>query len=93
MPARRWLPPPLAERARAFVAGGLTPAEPRPAATVILLRDAGSGLEAYVLRRRSSMAFAAGMHAFPGGSVDELSRNPNAIFCAPNAPFDGVGGP
>jgi 8-oxo-dGTP pyrophosphatase MutT (NUDIX family) len=48
----------------------LTPAEPRPAATVILLRDAGSGLEAYVLRRRSSMAFAAGMHAFPGGSVD-----------------------
>jgi 8-oxo-dGTP pyrophosphatase MutT (NUDIX family) len=49
----------------------LTPAEPRPAATVILLRDAGSGLEAYVLRRRSSMAFAAGMHAFPGGSVDE----------------------
>jgi 8-oxo-dGTP pyrophosphatase MutT (NUDIX family) len=70
LPARRWLPPPLAERARAFVAGGLTPVEPRPAATVILVRDAGSGLEAYVLRRRSSMAFAAGMHAFPGGRVD-----------------------
>jgi 8-oxo-dGTP pyrophosphatase MutT (NUDIX family) len=48
----------------------VTSVEPRPAATVILLRDAGSGLEAYVLRRRSSMAFAAGMHAFPGGRVD-----------------------
>ncbi|HEX5996093.1 MAG TPA: NUDIX hydrolase [Jiangellales bacterium] len=70
MPARRWLPPPLAERARAFVAGGLTPVQPHAAATVILLRDAAQGLEVYVLRRRSSMAFAAGMHAFAGGRVD-----------------------
>ncbi|HEU4491281.1 MAG TPA: NUDIX hydrolase [Jiangellales bacterium] len=34
------------------------------------MRDGASGLEAYVLRRRASMAFAAGMHAFPGGAVD-----------------------
>ena len=37
---------------------------------MVLLRDGASGLEAYVLRRRASMAFAAGMHAFPGGAVD-----------------------
>jgi 8-oxo-dGTP pyrophosphatase MutT (NUDIX family) len=37
---------------------------------VVLLRDGASSLEAYVLRRRASMAFAAGMHAFPGGAVD-----------------------
>jgi 8-oxo-dGTP pyrophosphatase MutT (NUDIX family) len=66
----RSLPPDLAERARAFAAGGVTPVDPRPAATVVLLRDGPAGPEAYLLRRRASMAFAAGMHAFPGGSVD-----------------------
>ena len=44
---------------------------PRDAATVVLLRDApGHGIEAYVLRRLSTMAFAGGMYVFPGGSVD-----------------------
>lgn len=47
----------------------------RSAATVVLLRDAaeahdGSRLEAYLVRRVPTMAFAAGMHVFPGGSVD-----------------------
>lgn len=42
----------------------------RDAATVVLLRDAPGGLEAYLLRRTASMSFAAGMHVFPGGSVD-----------------------
>lgn len=45
-------------------------AVPRHAATVVLLRDADAGPEAYLLRRVRSMAFAAGMHVFPGGSVD-----------------------
>lgn len=70
MSGPRSLPPPLAERARAFRASGAEPVEPRPAATVVLLRDADGGPEAYLLRRRTSMAFAAGMHAFPGGGVD-----------------------
>ncbi len=66
------LPPGTAERARALAAGSLVPAVPRAAATVILLRDAeaGTGVEVYLLRRVVSMAFAAGMHVFPGGSVD-----------------------
>ncbi|MFW6204322.1 MAG: NUDIX hydrolase [Actinomycetota bacterium] len=67
----RALPPALAERAREFVERGLEPVPPRPASTVVLLRDSAQGPEVYLLRRRSSMAFAAGMHAFPGGAVDE----------------------
>jgi 8-oxo-dGTP pyrophosphatase MutT (NUDIX family) len=66
------LPPALLDRARAFLRGGLDVAVARDAATVILLRDgrSGSGLEVYLLRRASTMAFAAGQHVFPGGSVD-----------------------
>ncbi|MEV7663260.1 NUDIX domain-containing protein [Paenarthrobacter sp. NPDC089316] len=45
-------------------------AEPRLAASVILLRDAPSGLEAFVQHRVSTMDFAAGMVVFPGGRVD-----------------------
>lgn len=43
----------------------------RPAATVVLLRDAASGLEAWLLTRVTGMVFAAGMSVFPGGRVDE----------------------
>jgi len=42
---------------------------PRDAATVVLLRDGDRGPEAYLLRRVTGMAFAAGMTVFPGGSV------------------------
>lgn len=44
---------------------------PRPAATVILLRDGEDGLETFVMRRATTMAFAPRMHVFPGGRVDE----------------------
>jgi len=57
----------LTERAREFRESGATPVEPKLAATVLLLRD---GPEVYVIRRAATMAFAAGMHAFPGGTVD-----------------------
>lgn len=69
-PERFPVPPALAERARRLAAGLLTPVQPRQASTVVLLRDAAPGVEAYVLRRRNTMAFAPGMYAFPGGSVD-----------------------
>ncbi|MFI6850450.1 NUDIX domain-containing protein [Kitasatospora sp. NBC_00085] len=64
------MPPGWPARIRAVDAGELTPPVPRPAATVVLLRDAAAGPEAYLLRRRTSMAFAAGMYAYPGGGVD-----------------------
>ena len=47
------------------------PARPvRDAATVVLLRDTAGGLEVYLQRRSAGMAFAAGVHVFPGGAVD-----------------------
>lgn len=70
MPASRTLPAALVEQARHFVLGGLAPVRARPASSVLLLRDAGTGLQVYLLRRRTTMAFAGGMHAFPGGAVD-----------------------
>ncbi|QSB15153.1 NUDIX domain-containing protein [Natronosporangium hydrolyticum] len=60
----------LAAQAAQFTASGAAPAEPRLAATVLLLRPASPGLQVYMLRRTTSMAFASGMYAFPGGSVD-----------------------
>lgn len=45
--------------------------EIRPAATVILLRDAADGLQTLILRRNSKLGFAAGMWVFPGGRIDD----------------------
>jgi len=42
----------------------------RPAATVVLLRDGADGLEVWLQQRASSLVFAGGMFAFPGGAVD-----------------------
>ncbi|WP_328989233.1 NUDIX hydrolase [Kribbella sp. NBC_01245] len=60
----------LASTALAFLRDRPTPVEPRPAATVILLRPAVGSPEVYLLRRTTTMAFAAGMSVFPGGRVD-----------------------
>jgi 8-oxo-dGTP pyrophosphatase MutT (NUDIX family) len=67
----RW-PAELVAHVRAINAGELEPPEPRHASTVVLMRDAASrdGVEAYLLRRQKTMAFAAGMYVFPGGAVD-----------------------
>jgi 8-oxo-dGTP pyrophosphatase MutT (NUDIX family) len=68
--ADRSVPPDLVERASAFLSGEHEAVAARGAATVVLLRDGSSGPEAYLLRRHLDMAFAAGMYAFPGGTVD-----------------------
>jgi 8-oxo-dGTP pyrophosphatase MutT (NUDIX family) len=67
----RW-PAEIVAHVRAINAGEIEPAEPRHASTVVLLRDAadGPGVDAYLLRRQKTMAFAAGMYVFPGGAVD-----------------------
>src|SRR3954470_16160775 len=64
------LPQEAAAYVRSLAAGEATAAEPRHAPTVVLLRDRPDGPEAYLLRRTRTMAFAAGMYVFPGGSVD-----------------------
>ncbi|MGO4246631.1 NUDIX domain-containing protein [Paenarthrobacter sp. RAF54_2] len=49
--------------------------QPRLAASVILLRDAPGGLEAFVQHRVTTMDFAAGMVVFPGGRVDAADQD------------------
>lgn len=49
--------------------------EPRDAATVMLVRDGGSGLEVLMLQRRLDSAFVPGAHVFPGGAVDAADHH------------------
>ncbi|HEX2543909.1 MAG TPA: MBL fold metallo-hydrolase [Ramlibacter sp.] len=46
------------------------PAVPRPAATVLLLRDTTAGMEVLMTRRSASASFAPGAYVFPGGAID-----------------------
>lgn len=57
----------------------------RDAATVVLLRDGASGVEAWLLTRVREMAFAAGMSVFPGGRVDAADAD---LPFAPGAAAD-----
>jgi 8-oxo-dGTP pyrophosphatase MutT (NUDIX family) len=66
----------LVERARAFRAAGAEPTRTKPSATVVLLRDTADALEVFMLRRLTAMAFAGGMHVFPGGVVDPSDQTP-----------------
>ena len=79
------VPPAVVARATQLAAGDLTPVRPRQASTVVLLRDGGHGLQAYVLRRRTTMAFAAGMYAFPGGTVDARDGDAHPGWAGPPA--------
>ncbi len=73
------------ERVRALRDGEAVPAVPRPAATVVLLRDSAQGPEVYLLRRVKGMAFAPGMHVFPGGSVDPEDADADLAWHGPPA--------
>jgi len=46
------------------------PALPRPAATVLLLRDTPGGVELLMTRRSPTASFAPGAYVFPGGGID-----------------------
>lgn len=63
------------------------PLVPRPAATVMLIRDdpAGSqtGLAVFLMRRHAKMEFAAGTMVFPGGGVDDRDRNADIAWAGP----------
>jgi endoribonuclease LACTB2 len=52
------------------------PTVPRPAATVVVLRPGRGSPEILLTRRPSSMAFAADLFVFPGGSVDPADGPP-----------------
>ena len=55
---------------------------PRPAATLILVRDVDSGMEVFMIRRTQSAVFMGGAHVFPGGGVDASDASPElAAHC------------
>ena len=61
------------------------PVEPRPAASVVIVRDAAPGaaepLEVWMIRRKKTMKFLGGYYAFPGGRVDPADGGPEALTC------------
>jgi recombination protein RecT len=61
---------------------------PRPAATVVLLRDGRDGLEALLTHRPTSMAFAPDVHVFPGGRVDPTDADPRVLARSALSPDD-----
>lgn len=79
----------MAATALSYVREGRTPADPRPASTVILLRDAPGGPEVYLLRRQRTMAFAAGMTVFPGGRVDRTDASIADSWSGPSPAWFG----
>jgi len=66
IPAER-LPPGFAEQ---FPARRAEPAEARPAATTVLIRDDRGELEVLLMKRTRSAGFVPGAYVFPGGRVD-----------------------
>jgi 8-oxo-dGTP pyrophosphatase MutT (NUDIX family) len=48
----------------------MPPAEPVPAATIMLLRDAGTSPEVLLLERHAQSEFLPDLYVFPGGRVD-----------------------
>lgn len=79
------LPSEWRERIEGLLAGTVQPPVPRHAATVVVLRDhAVHGLQAFMLRRVSSMAFAPGAYVFPGGSVDARDGERHTRWAGPS---------
>jgi 8-oxo-dGTP pyrophosphatase MutT (NUDIX family) len=50
------------------------PANPLPAATILLVRDATHGIEVFMVKRHHQIDFASGALVFPGGKVDAKDR-------------------
>ncbi|HEX2705955.1 MAG TPA: hypothetical protein VHM65_09370 [Candidatus Lustribacter sp.] len=76
----------LLERAERHLAGPSTdPVQPRLAATVILVRDAGQGpVEVFLMWRTATMEFAPSTIVFPGGAVDRRDARPDLPWAGPS---------
>lgn len=66
------------------------PVATRPAATVLLLRDAAAGgaggIEVLMTRRSATASFAPGAYVFPGGGIDALDAAPGTHAAADRRP-------
>jgi 8-oxo-dGTP pyrophosphatase MutT (NUDIX family) len=77
---------PLPDRLRdSFENPPASPAVPRDAATIVVVRDGADGIEAFLMRRQTSMAFAAGMYVFPGGSLMASDIDLEVPWAGPDA--------
>ena len=89
-----WFGDKLVQRLADIEAGRTTPATPRDAATVMVLRPAGAsasggaagaaGVEVLMLRRVAAMKFAPGAYVFPGGGVDPADFDPEIGWHGPD---------
>lgn len=64
----------------------LTPVAAVPAATILMLRDGGDGLEVFMVVRHHEIDFASGALVFPGGKADQPDFDPGL-----EAHLDGAG--
>ena len=68
----------------------MPPATPRPAATILLLRDGPTGLEVFMAVRHQGSSFMPGIWVFPGGAVDPDDAAPALLeTAAATAPLPG----
>lgn len=81
------LPPGIAERIKD---PPTTPSEPRPAATVVLMRDAREGIEVLLLKRVHHAGFVPGAYVFPGGRVDAEDADPEVLARTVGLTVDGA---
>jgi 8-oxo-dGTP pyrophosphatase MutT (NUDIX family) len=65
------------------------PVVPRPAATVLLLREGRDSIEVLLIRRHEKLAFMGGMWVFPGGSVCAADASAAALARIPDASQTG----
>ena len=72
------------------------PAAPRPASSLVLLRDGPGGLEVLLLQRPAEDRVLAGAHVFPGGKLDAEDAHDdllNRIDASPQALHARLGEP
>ena len=81
--------PEWSERIADYLDGRLAPEPARLAATVVLLRESSDGSssapEVYLLKRATTMSFAGGRYAFPGGRVDPRDSDASVAWAGPSA--------
>ncbi|MCP1572956.1 8-oxo-dGTP pyrophosphatase MutT (NUDIX family) [Herbaspirillum rubrisubalbicans] len=59
------------------MAAGGAPVRPRPAATVVMVRDGAQGIEVFLVQRTRQARFMGGMYVFPGGALDPADGGPD----------------
>src|SRR5437667_69091 len=78
------------------MSAAVTPVEPKPAASVVLVRPSPPGapepIEVYMIRRQRSMKFLGGFYAFPGGKALMAAEAPFAELLAREGWYCDLGG-